>query len=70
MPAKNVNDNAGILDKPGAWTFFASKLAPTRGRRFSNQNVVAAFDLTASQRVPCAIRRIAGVDEAIHQVFI
>ena len=27
--AKNVNDNAGILDKRVARKFFASKLAPT-----------------------------------------
>ncbi|SDU94962.1 hypothetical protein SAMN05216202_2106 [Pseudomonas mucidolens] len=29
MLAKNVNDNACILDKHGAFEFFASKLAPT-----------------------------------------
>ncbi|SDV04396.1 hypothetical protein SAMN05216202_3660 [Pseudomonas mucidolens] len=29
MLAKNVNDNAFILDKRGAFEFFASKLAPT-----------------------------------------
>ena len=29
MLAKNANDNAGILIKRGAYTFFASKLAPT-----------------------------------------
>ncbi len=29
MLAKIVNDNAGILDDRVAWTFFASKLAPT-----------------------------------------
>ncbi|PKH17782.1 hypothetical protein CIB54_20480 [Pseudomonas fluorescens] len=28
--AKNVNDNACILNKRGAYEFFASKLAPTR----------------------------------------
>ncbi|SDV02251.1 hypothetical protein SAMN05216202_3296 [Pseudomonas mucidolens] len=28
--AKNVNDNACILDKRGVFEFFASKLAPTR----------------------------------------
>jgi hypothetical protein len=28
--AKNVNDNACILDKRGAYEFFASKLAPTK----------------------------------------
>ena len=27
--AKNVNDNAGFLNKRGACEFFASKLAPT-----------------------------------------
>jgi hypothetical protein len=27
--AKNVNDDAFILDKRGAFKFFASKLAPT-----------------------------------------
>jgi hypothetical protein len=30
--AKNVNDNACILDKCVAFEFFASKLAPTGGR--------------------------------------
>ncbi|AZE61526.1 hypothetical protein C4K02_3166 [Pseudomonas synxantha] len=29
MLAKNVNDNAGFLNKRGACEFFASKLAPT-----------------------------------------
>ncbi|QDG59996.1 hypothetical protein NIBR502773_26920 [Pseudomonas sp. NIBRBAC000502773] len=29
MLAKSVNDNAGTLDERVAWTFFASKLAPT-----------------------------------------
>ncbi len=29
MLAKNVNDNAGGLNKRGACEFFASKLAPT-----------------------------------------
>ncbi|KAA8694938.1 hypothetical protein FIV38_28935 [Pseudomonas proteolytica] len=29
MLAKNVNDNAGLLDARGALRFFASKLAPT-----------------------------------------
>ncbi len=28
--AKNVNDNAGILNERGACEFFASKLAPTK----------------------------------------
>ena len=31
MLAKNVNDNAFILDDRGAYAFFASKLAPTIG---------------------------------------
>ncbi|NCE92066.1 hypothetical protein DK871_18585 [Pseudomonas sp. L13] len=31
MLAKNVNDNAGFLNKRGACEFFASKLAPTTG---------------------------------------
>ncbi|MGN7442651.1 hypothetical protein [Pseudomonas lactis] len=31
MLAKNVNDNAGFLDERGAFGFFASKLAPTKG---------------------------------------
>ncbi|OPK03632.1 hypothetical protein BZ164_15445 [Pseudomonas veronii] len=34
LPAKNVNDNAHILGARGAWTFFASKLAPTEGGVF------------------------------------
>jgi len=29
--AKNVNDNARILDERGVFKFFASKLAPTSG---------------------------------------
>ena len=32
MLAKNVNDNADILNERGALKFFASKLAPTVGR--------------------------------------
>ncbi|KAA6186557.1 hypothetical protein F3K53_03385 [Pseudomonas veronii] len=35
MPAKNVNDNAGIEDDRGVLGFFASKLAPT-GTRVSS----------------------------------
>ena len=31
MLAKNINDNAGFLNKRGACEFFASKLAPTTG---------------------------------------
>jgi hypothetical protein len=31
MLAKNVNDDAGILDASGALWFFASMLAPTGG---------------------------------------
>jgi hypothetical protein len=31
--AKNVNDNAGTLDKLGACAFFASKLAPTDAKK-------------------------------------
>ncbi|KAA6166378.1 hypothetical protein F3K53_33855 [Pseudomonas veronii] len=31
MLAKNANDDAFILDERGAFTFFASKLAPTTG---------------------------------------
>ena len=31
MLAKNVNDNACILDDRGVFKFFASKLAPTSG---------------------------------------
>ncbi|MDQ0737563.1 MULTISPECIES: hypothetical protein [unclassified Pseudomonas] len=34
MLAKNVNDDAFILDKRGAFKFFASKLAPTGGWGF------------------------------------
>ncbi|WP_392891085.1 hypothetical protein ACF6ZU_06870 [Pseudomonas migulae] len=30
--AMDVNDDAGSLDERGAWTFFASKLAPTGNR--------------------------------------
>ncbi len=33
MLAKDVNDNAGFLNKRGACEFFASKLAPTGGQR-------------------------------------
>ncbi|OWQ38916.1 hypothetical protein CDH05_24520 [Pseudomonas lactis] len=33
MLAKNVNDNACLLNERGAYEFFASKLAPTEGRR-------------------------------------
>jgi hypothetical protein len=32
MLAKNVNDDAGILDTRGALRFFASMLAPTANR--------------------------------------
>ena len=38
--------------------------------KYSNQNVIAAFDLASSQRVPCAIGREASIHKAIHQVFI
>ncbi|AHC38650.1 hypothetical protein U771_30930 [Pseudomonas gorinensis] len=34
MLAKNANDDAFILDERGAFTFFASKLAPTEGGAF------------------------------------
>ncbi|TPV57644.1 hypothetical protein FJ692_11975 [Pseudomonas fluorescens] len=33
MLAKNVNDDAGIQNARGALRFFASKLAPKRGRK-------------------------------------
>jgi len=32
--AKNVNDNADILNERGVFAFFASKLAPTGIRRY------------------------------------
>ncbi len=35
MLAKNVNDNASILNKRGVLGFFASKLAPTVGDEVS-----------------------------------
>ncbi|WP_017477679.1 hypothetical protein [Pseudomonas sp. PAMC 26793] len=33
LPAKNVNDNAGSLNKHMAFRFFASKLAPTYNKQ-------------------------------------
>ena len=38
MLAMDVNDNAPCLDERAAWTFFASRLAPTMGSRTSLQS--------------------------------
>jgi len=35
--AMDVNDDAGCLNVRGAWAFFASRLAPTGGRRQRGQ---------------------------------
>ncbi|AZF50681.1 hypothetical protein C4J85_0163 [Pseudomonas sp. R4-34-07] len=40
MLAKNVNDNACILNERGACAFFASKLAPTvQGRQPTSHRI-------------------------------
>ena len=38
--------------------------------RALNQKIIPAFDLPPTQRVPRAIRRIASIDETVHQVLI
>ena len=41
MLAKDANDNAGFLNKRGAWEFLASKLAPTTASQLPHLNGVA-----------------------------
>ena len=55
MLAKNVNDDAFILDKRGALRFFASKLAPTGGLQRERQR---GFDLLALRQAHLKLSRV------------
>ncbi|ATN11353.1 hypothetical protein CRN80_17640 [Pseudomonas sp. FDAARGOS_380] len=50
MLAKNVNDNAGILDKRVACGFFASKLAPTGIRASPAPNGMFVWPIAPNPR--------------------
>jgi hypothetical protein len=41
--AKNVNDNAGVLNERGVDEFFASKLAPTKKQLFEYNQAIGQF---------------------------
>ncbi|MCR8665895.1 hypothetical protein NVV81_26450, partial [Pseudomonas carnis] len=43
MLAKNVNDNAGVLNERGVDEFFASKLAPTKKQLFEYNQAIGQF---------------------------
>ncbi len=70
--AKNVNDNAGILDKSVACAFFASKLAPTVKRLKQR----AFCGLLQQQRrwreaLPVLLGQVAGAgDEVVQPVLV